>query len=85
LPGHTPGNTGFYLPGRRVLFAGDTAARSPGRQVMPCMFNTDRAEAAASFRRRAGLDTDIACFGHGELVDDLIASSVTAWLTTAKR
>ncbi len=26
LPGHTPGSTGFYLPGPRVLFAGDTAA-----------------------------------------------------------
>ncbi len=33
---------------------------------MPGVFNTDRARAAASFRRLADLDTDIACFGHGE-------------------
>jgi glyoxylase-like metal-dependent hydrolase (beta-lactamase superfamily II) len=68
LPGHTPGSTGFYLPGSRVLLAGDAAARRPGGQVMPGVFNTDRARAAASFRRLAGLDTDIACFGHGEPV-----------------
>lgn len=37
-------------------------------QVMPDVFNTDRAQAAASFRRLAGLDTDIAGFGHGEPV-----------------
>jgi glyoxylase-like metal-dependent hydrolase (beta-lactamase superfamily II) len=79
LPGHTPGSTGFYLPGPRVLLAGDTAARSPGGQVMPGVFNTDRAQAAASFCRLAGLDTDIACFGHGEPVSrDAVAHLQTA-------
>jgi glyoxylase-like metal-dependent hydrolase (beta-lactamase superfamily II) len=66
VPGHTPGSVGFYLPGPRVLFSGDTAARRPNGQVMPGVFNTDRAQATASFRRLAGLDTDIACFGHGQ-------------------
>ena len=33
---------------------------------MPGVFNTNRAQAAASFRRLARLDTDTACFGHGE-------------------
>jgi glyoxylase-like metal-dependent hydrolase (beta-lactamase superfamily II) len=66
VPGHTPGSVAFYLPGRRLLLAGDTAARSPAGQVMPGVFNTDRAQAAASFRRLADLDTVIACFGHGE-------------------
>ena len=66
VPGHTPGSVAFYLPGRRVLLAGDAAARSPAGRVMPGVFNTDRAGAAASFRRLADLDTDIACFGHGE-------------------
>lgn len=66
VPGHTPGSVAFYLPGRRVLLAGDTAARSPAGQVMPGVFNTDRTQATASFRRLASLDTVIACFGHGE-------------------
>jgi hypothetical protein len=30
------------------------------------VFNTNRAQAAASFRQLARLDSDIACFGHGE-------------------
>ena len=68
VPGHTPGSVAFYLPGPRVLFAGDTAARRPGGQVIPGVLNTDRAQATASFRRLAGLDADIACFGHGEPV-----------------
>jgi hypothetical protein len=33
---------------------------------MPGVFNTDRAQASASFQRLADLDTVIACFGHGE-------------------
>jgi glyoxylase-like metal-dependent hydrolase (beta-lactamase superfamily II) len=68
VPGHTPGSVGSYLPGPRVLFVGDTAARRPGGQVMPGVFNTDHARAVAFFRRLAGLDADIACFGHGEPV-----------------
>jgi glyoxylase-like metal-dependent hydrolase (beta-lactamase superfamily II) len=78
LPGHTPGSTGFYLPGPRVLLAGDTAARRPGGPVMPGVFNTNRAQAAASFRRLAGLDTDIACFGHGEPVTQDAAAQLQA-------
>jgi glyoxylase-like metal-dependent hydrolase (beta-lactamase superfamily II) len=78
LPGHTPGSTGFYLPGPRVLFTGETAARGPGRQVMPGVFNTDRAQAAASFRRLADLNTDIACFGHGEPVTRNAAAQLQA-------
>jgi glyoxylase-like metal-dependent hydrolase (beta-lactamase superfamily II) len=66
VPGHAPGSVAFYLPARRVLIPGDTAARRPGGQVMPGVFNTNHAEAAASFRHLASLDTDIACFGHGE-------------------
>jgi len=78
VPGHTPGSTGFYLPGPRVLFAGDTAARGPGGQLMPGVFNTDRARAAVSFRRLTGLDTDIACFGHGEPVTRDAAAQLQA-------
>ena len=66
VPGNTPGSVAIYLPGRRVLFAGGAAARSPARQVMPGVFNTNHTQATASFRRLADLDTVIACFGHGE-------------------
>jgi glyoxylase-like metal-dependent hydrolase (beta-lactamase superfamily II) len=68
VPGHTPGSVAFYLPGPRVLFAGDTVARRPDGQIMLGVFNTDPAQAAASVQRLAALDTEIACFGHAEPV-----------------
>jgi glyoxylase-like metal-dependent hydrolase (beta-lactamase superfamily II) len=69
-PGHTPGSVAFYLPGHRVLFAGDAAVRGPEGRVIGGIFNADRDQAAASFRRLAGLDIAVACFGHGEPLTD---------------
>ena len=66
VPGHTPGSVAFYLPRHRVLFTGDAAARAPDARVICGVFNADRAQAAASFRRLAALDVAVACFGHGE-------------------
>jgi glyoxylase-like metal-dependent hydrolase (beta-lactamase superfamily II) len=65
-PGHTPGSVAVYLPRHRVLFTGDAAARGPEGNVICGVFNVDRAQAAASFRRLTALDTAVACFGHGE-------------------
>jgi glyoxylase-like metal-dependent hydrolase (beta-lactamase superfamily II) len=66
VPGHTPGSVALYLPRHRVLFTGDAVARRPDGTVTCGMFNVNRAQAAASTRRLAGLDTAVACFGHGE-------------------
>ena len=66
VPGHTPGSIALYLPRHQVLFTGDAAARSPGGTVARGVFNVNRAQAAASLRRLAGLDATVACFGHGE-------------------
>lgn len=63
-PGHTDGSIALHLPDAGVLFTGDVAAESDGRVVLG-PFNTDRARAAASFRRFAGLAADTVCFGHG--------------------
>jgi glyoxylase-like metal-dependent hydrolase (beta-lactamase superfamily II) len=65
-PGHTPGSVAFYLPRHRILFTGDAVARREDGQVIVGVFNVDRAQAAQSLRRLAALDTDVACFGHGE-------------------
>jgi glyoxylase-like metal-dependent hydrolase (beta-lactamase superfamily II) len=85
VPGHTPGSVAFYLPKRRVLLAGDTVARRPDGQVMPGVFNTDRGQAVASFRRLAGLDTDIACLGHGEPVTRDTAAQLPGGRPAARR
>ncbi|RPF29354.1 glyoxylase-like metal-dependent hydrolase (beta-lactamase superfamily II) [Streptomyces sp. Ag109_G2-6] len=63
-PGHTPGSIGVHLPEHGVLFTGDCVAGVG--QVMLGVFNTDRAEAIASFRRLAALSPSVACFGHGD-------------------
>ncbi|WP_407675947.1 MBL fold metallo-hydrolase [Peterkaempfera bronchialis] len=49
-----------------MLITGHTVARGPDGRVMPGVLNADPAGAAASFRRLAELDTEVACFGHGE-------------------
>jgi glyoxylase-like metal-dependent hydrolase (beta-lactamase superfamily II) len=64
IPGHTEGSIAIHLPRHGVLFTGDTIANVGS--VMPGTFNQDRGQTVASFRRLAALDTETACFGHGE-------------------
>jgi glyoxylase-like metal-dependent hydrolase (beta-lactamase superfamily II) len=78
VPGHTPGSVALYLPRHQVLFTGDAAARGPGGTVSCGVFNVDRAQAAASLRRLAGLDAAVACFGHGEPLTNDAAAELRA-------
>jgi glyoxylase-like metal-dependent hydrolase (beta-lactamase superfamily II) len=64
-PGHTAGSAAVLFEDDGVLVAGDAIASFEGRPMVG-VFNVDRAGAAATFRRLATLDVDIACFGHGE-------------------
>ncbi|MER7765201.1 MBL fold metallo-hydrolase [Streptomyces sp. NPDC097619] len=71
-PGHTDGSIAVHLPRHGVLFTGDCVAGIG--QVMLGVFNTDRAQAATSFRRLAALEPEVACFGHGDpLTEDTAA------------
>jgi glyoxylase-like metal-dependent hydrolase (beta-lactamase superfamily II) len=63
-PGHTDGSIALHVVEAGVLFTGDIAAESEGAVILG-PFNTDREQARRSFRRLAGLDTDVVCFGHG--------------------
>ncbi|MCJ1676867.1 MBL fold metallo-hydrolase [Streptomyces sp. APSN-46.1] len=76
-PGHTPGSIGVHLPRHGVLFTGDCVAGVG--QVMLGVFNVDRAQARASFRRLAALSPSVACFGHG----DPLTSNTPATLQAA--
>ncbi|QER88236.1 MBL fold metallo-hydrolase [Streptomyces tendae] len=69
VPGHTRGSIALRLPRYGVLFTGDTVAVSPADgTVIPGVFNLDRHRLLASCRRLAALDTETACFGHGDPV-----------------
>jgi glyoxylase-like metal-dependent hydrolase (beta-lactamase superfamily II) len=64
-PGHTAGHVAAWFEAGRVLIAGDALASHDGRPMVG-VFNADPTLAAASARRLASLDAEIACFGHGE-------------------
>ncbi|MFJ6513845.1 MBL fold metallo-hydrolase [Streptomyces sp. NPDC091406] len=63
-PGHTAGSIALHLPRHGVLFTGDAVASAD--RVMLGVFNVDRVEAAATFRRLAALAPRTVCFGHGD-------------------
>jgi glyoxylase-like metal-dependent hydrolase (beta-lactamase superfamily II) len=64
IPGHTEGSIGIHLPRHGVLFTGDTIANVS--TVMLGVFNQNRAQTVAAFQRLAALNSETACFGHGE-------------------
>ena len=64
IPGHTAGSIAVLVPALGVLFTGDTLASYEG-QVIPGVFNVDGAGLLGSIRKLAGLDFEVACFGHG--------------------
>ncbi len=67
-PGHTPGHVSYLLDrGGGVLFAGDAAAGGLGGKVRrtPRFLTSDVDSAAASLSTLAGLEFDVAVFGHG--------------------
>ncbi|MGK5694214.1 MBL fold metallo-hydrolase [Streptomyces sp. URMC 128] len=79
VPGHTPGSIALHLPEHGVLFTGDTVAASPvDGTVMPGVLNLDRGQVLAACRRLAELDTDVACFGHGDPVTQRAAEVLRA-------
>ena len=69
-PGHTPGHLAYlWHHDGGVLFAGDAAAHvlglGPPVGIVGGIFSEDMAAAKDSFRKLAGLEFDVACFGHG--------------------
>lgn len=75
-PGHTAGSIAIHLPLQGVLFTGDTVASV--ERVMLGVFNVDRAEAAATFRRLAALAPRTVCVGHGDPLTENAAAEMEA-------
>jgi glyoxylase-like metal-dependent hydrolase (beta-lactamase superfamily II) len=80
-PGHTPGQIAVWLEAERVLLAGDALASHEGRPMVG-VFSSEPPVAAASARRLAALDVEIACFGHGAPLLDDAASRLATILET---
>jgi glyoxylase-like metal-dependent hydrolase (beta-lactamase superfamily II) len=73
-PGHTAGQTSFLLErDGGILLAGDAAGSRSGKVAPPVgslfgMFTEDLDAARRSFAKLAGLEFDVALFGHGSPV-----------------
>jgi glyoxylase-like metal-dependent hydrolase (beta-lactamase superfamily II) len=67
-PGHTLGQIALYLPGRRLLFAGDAYRHTArGEIALPFkMFNCDTAQARQSLAALGALAIDVSLPGHGK-------------------
>ncbi|MGW2516715.1 MBL fold metallo-hydrolase [Streptomyces sp. NPDC001617] len=70
-PGHTDGHVVFHLPDAGVVIAGDAigtghpTSRIQGPQLLPDMFQHERARAVASLDVIAALEGDLLLPGHG--------------------
>jgi glyoxylase-like metal-dependent hydrolase (beta-lactamase superfamily II) len=70
-PGHTDGHCGYHLPDAGVLITGDalvtdhTTSRTRGPQLLPDMFQHDRARALTSLKAFEEVDADVLLPGHG--------------------
>ncbi len=69
-PGHTAGHMCYLLERHGgILFVGDAAGNVFGRLGPPLWMSTeDMAEAKRSMAKLAGLEFDVACFGHGRVL-----------------
>lgn len=79
-PGHTRGQIAFYLPGRRLLFAGDAYVHMRGRIDSPfAMFNQDTDQTKRTLVELARtLDVDASLPGHGEPITRGAAEKLAA-------
>jgi glyoxylase-like metal-dependent hydrolase (beta-lactamase superfamily II) len=70
-PGHTDGHCAYLLPNSGILVSGDAlvtahpTSRIAGPQLLPTMFDADRARALTSLQALEGVDADIILPGHG--------------------
>jgi glyoxylase-like metal-dependent hydrolase (beta-lactamase superfamily II) len=86
-PGHTLGQIALYLPGRRLLFAGDTYRHTArGKVAIPFrMFNRDTAQALASLAALNTLAIDSSLPGHGKPMVHDAAGPVARAVAAAER
>ncbi len=86
-PGHTLGQIAFYLPGRRLLFAGDAYRHTArGEIAIPFkMFNRDTAQALESLAALGPLAIDSSLPGHGKPLAHGAAEPLARTVKAAER
>ncbi len=85
LPGHSPGQVGFWLPDQRLMFCGDAlmCIKRIERLRLPFASSTpDMAEAKRSIQKLASMDIEILCLGHGKPILKKAAAAIRAFAVT---
>jgi glyoxylase-like metal-dependent hydrolase (beta-lactamase superfamily II) len=87
LPGHSPGQVGFYVPAQRLLIGGDVLSCFPWGLSLPiALFTADMDEAKRSIQKVAAMDVDTLAVGHGHPLTERADHEIEAFLARlAKR
>jgi glyoxylase-like metal-dependent hydrolase (beta-lactamase superfamily II) len=72
VPGHSEGNTCYYLPSMKVMIAGDTVFRDEEGNLSPPpeRYNLDTPQAAQGIKKLLDYDFDILLLTHGDSVEE---------------
>lgn len=70
LPGHSPGQVGFWWEPKRLLFGGDALFNLFRLSMPPRSLTADYAEAARSIQKVAAMQPDTVCVGHGPVIEE---------------
>lgn len=83
VPGHSPGQCGFWQAERGLLFGGDVMMRAPsGRFVLPMVAATpDLDQAKRSIQKVAEMNVATICLGHGNPRVGDAAAAIRAFAT----
>jgi glyoxylase-like metal-dependent hydrolase (beta-lactamase superfamily II) len=76
LPGHAPGQLGYYLEDSRTLFGGDCCMNILGLRLPIIAFTTDLREAKRSIQVAAKLEPNNLVVGHGQPIVDVAAGAL---------
>ena len=85
-PGHSRGHVSFWRESDRVLICGDVffnmhlLTTVPGLRQPPGPFTLDPAQNRDSERKVAGLEPNVACFGHGPVIEDGTAGKLASFV-----
>ena len=85
LHGHSPGQSGFWWPEKRLLLGGDVLMHMPWGLTLPFKVATpDMDDAKRSIRKTVDLAPDILCFGHGTPLIGNAAERISAFARQQK-
>jgi len=76
LPGHTPGQTGVFVPEEKVIFTGDNVANG----FYPKLAQSYPVEWVESLRKIEAMDVDFVVPGHGEVCDKQVVREFAAFI-----